>query len=188
MKKWLWCLVAVPVALVLVSPAPAREGRMRKGFKFWKSEKVVKKLDLSDEQIAELSEIDYQNQKAKIEINARLESAQLELEHLLSGDTVSEAETSALVDRIADARRDQVKLGLERQIKVRSILSAEQWKKLEDLKKNFARKMKGKRSGREGSRWVGGREHGKHSSSDEEDSCRGGGREHGKHGSSGEES
>ncbi len=169
MKKWLWCLVAVPVALVLVSPALAREGRMREGFDFWKSKRIVEKLDLSDEQIGELEEVDYENRKAAIEVKARLESARLELEHLLAGDTVPEAETSVLVDRIADARRDQVKLRLERRIKVRGILTSEQWEKLEKSRRRMARKMKGRRSGEEGFRWGGGREHGKHGSSGEED-------------------
>lgn len=155
MKKWIWSLVVVAVALSLISPALAREGGMRrkgrmgKGCDFWKSEKMVEKLGLTEAQVAELSETDYQNRKAKIEVDARLEAARLELEHLLAGDTVSQAETSALVDKIADARRDQTKLKLEKMIKVRSVLSAEQWKKLEECKKKFTRKMKGKRSGKE---------------------------------------
>lgn len=148
MKKWLWNSVLVFMALSLISPALAREGE--RGSAFWKSEKMVEKLGLTDTQISGLDEVEYQYRKNNIEVKARLDSARLELEHALSGETVSQSEAAGLVDKVADARREQVKLKLEKRIKVRSILSPEQWGKLEKSRSRLARKMKEKRFGKPG--------------------------------------
>jgi len=158
MKKLYWCLLGVPILIGVASYSIAQPGggRMRgggqHGFTFWKVEKIVEKLAITPEQIQQLDDIDYNFQMDGINPDARLKKARLELDYLLSQDTYSDQKITDLVDEIAAGSSEKIKLGLNRQIAIRKIITPEQWDQLQQMKEKRGRKMIKKRSGDQGGR------------------------------------
>lgn len=162
MKKLFWCLIGVPVLIGLVSPAIAQPGGSRRGggmrggghhgFTFWRVEKIVEKLAITPDQIRQLEDIEYKFQMESIDLEARRNKARLEMDHLLSQDTYSDRKITGLVDEIAAGSSEKIKLGLNKQIAIRGILTPEQWSQLEQRRESRSRKMRmtGKRRGGEG--------------------------------------
>lgn len=141
-KSWLG-IVVVLVGLGIVTQAAAQRGPRR--FAFLKSEEMVEKLSLTDEQVTRLEAVDYKFRKASIDVNARLKSAQLSLDHFLSGENVNKQKLEGLVDEIAQARGEQTKLSLEKKIAIRGVLSLEQWQKVEQGRARLTRRMRNQR-------------------------------------------
>jgi Spy/CpxP family protein refolding chaperone len=171
MKKLYWCLLGVPILIGLASYSIAQpgggqmgKGRMgagRQGFTFWKVEKIVEKLAITPDQIQQLDDLDYNFQMDSIDPEARIKKARLEMDHLLSQDSYSDEKVDGLVDEIIAGSSDRIKLGMNRQIATRKILTPEQWDQLQQMKEKRGRMMKKKRSGgQEGKRRQGGEEQG----------------------------
>lgn len=146
MKKWFWVLGIALLAGGIVSLSWAFPSQ--RDFHFWKSEKVVEKLALTDEQIKRLGKIEYEFQKARIDPEARIKSARLTLEHYLSGDEIPKGKLKKLVEEISQAHKEQVEISLKKRISIRRVLAAEQWSELENQKMRLARKIREKRKGR----------------------------------------
>jgi len=143
-KLWIGAVVVL-VGVGIASLAAAQPGPRHVAF--WKSEKMVEKLSLTDEQVTKLDNIDYKFQKSSIELNAGLKSAQLSLEHFLSGEKIKKQQLEGLVDEIAQARGEQTKLMLQKKIAIRKVLSLEQWKKIETGRAHMRRRMGNRRQG-----------------------------------------
>jgi len=167
MKKLYWCLLGVPILIGLASYSIAQSGggRMGKGgmgggqhgFTFWKVEKIVEKLAITPDQIQQLDDIDYKFQLDKIDPEARVKKARLEMDHLLSQDSYPDQKVTGLVDEIIAGSSDMMKLGLNKQIAIRKILTPEQWDQLQQMRQNRSRKMKKNWSGgQKGKRRHGG--------------------------------
>ena len=124
-----------------------RMGAGRQGFTFWKVEKIVEKLAITPDQIQQLDDLDYNFQLDSIDPEARIKKASLEMDHLLSQDSYSDEKADGLVDEIIAGSSDRIKLGLNRQIATRKILTPEQWDQLQQMKEKRGRMMKKKRSG-----------------------------------------
>ncbi len=167
MKKLYWCLLGVPILIGLASYSIAQSGGGRMGnggmgggqhgFTFWKVEKIVEKLAITPDQIQQLDDIDYTFQMDKIDPEARIKKARLEMDHLLSQDSYPDQKATGLVDEIIAGSSDMIKLGMNKQIAIRKILTPEQWDQLQQMKEKRGRKMMRKRSeDQEGRRRHGG--------------------------------
>ncbi|MFH1037549.1 MAG: hypothetical protein V1789_02625 [PVC group bacterium] len=155
MKRWITTLVMAPVLLGLVAPVMAQPGGVRPGgFPFWKNEKIVEKLALTPDQIARLNEIDYTFRMDSLDPDTRLKRARLELDHLLSQDTCSADDTQRMGEEISAATAALAKLGVNKQISVRQVLSSDQWSQLEQGRQHRRRQMR--RDGRGGRQEGGG--------------------------------
>ncbi len=152
-KLWLGAVV-VMIGLGIATLAVAQPGPRH--FAFWKSEKMVEKLSLTEEQVTQLEGIDYKFQKASIDVNARLKSAQLSLDHFLSGEKIKKQKLGVLVEEIAQARGEQTKLLLEKKIAIRGVLSLEQWQKVEGGRARMRNRMRNRgRDGDQGRHYRG---------------------------------
>jgi len=168
MKKLYWLLLGVPLLVGVASYSIAQPGggqrgggKMgggRQGFTFWKVEKIVEKLAITPDQVQQLDDIEYKFQMDGIDPEARLKKSRLEFDHLLSQDTYSEQDIGRLVDEITAGSSERIKLGLNKQIAIRKVLTLEQWSQLKQMRGKRSRKMRmgKKRSGGSG----GGRGHG----------------------------
>lgn len=151
MKKWIWSLGIALLAGGMVTQVWALPpGRISP---FWESEKVVEKLGLSNEQLEELAEVEYQFEKANIELESQIKIARLTLERLLSREKLAKNKLAELVNELSRARMKQTEILLEKKIKVRSILSLEQWKECEKGRRRLGRRLREARGAK------GGRSH-----------------------------
>ena len=168
MKKLYWLLLGVPLLIGAASYSIAQPGGGQRGggqsmggrqnFAFWKVEKIVEKLSITPDQVRQLEDIHYTFQTDSVDPEARLKKSRLELDHLLSQATYSDENIGGLVDEISASSSERIKLGLNKQIAIRKILTPEQWSQLQQMRENRGRKMRlgKKRSGGSG---EGGRGH-----------------------------
>jgi Spy/CpxP family protein refolding chaperone len=123
-------------AQVQKATAPAPGGRKgvvmyrRELGKWWKNSEIVKKLQLSDEQISQLDQIFYDHKVKLIDYGAEMEKQDLRLQTFLDADVPNEGQVEAQVDQVLAARgkleREYTMMNLD----LRKVLSLDQWRQL----------------------------------------------------------
>jgi Spy/CpxP family protein refolding chaperone len=110
-----------------------RRGGMPGGGKWWKNSEIVQKLGLTDAQTQQMERI-FQDYRLKlIDQHATLQKEELQMEPLVESDSPDEAKIVAQIDRVANARASLEKSNALMMLGIRKVMSAEQWKKLQEL-------------------------------------------------------
>jgi Spy/CpxP family protein refolding chaperone len=100
---------------------------------WWKNPEIITALTLTADQQKKMDEIFRQNRIALIDVKASLEKEQINLEPLLNANPVDSAKAMAEISKIADLRAGLEKANAKMLLSLRSVLTAEQWTKLQDL-------------------------------------------------------
>lgn len=128
MKKWMCVALVAAFAVAVASAASAQEsGRWPK---FWERKKAVEEMALTPEQVSALAAIDVKYAQSAIELQAKAKVSQLKFDYLIKKGEGDEKALSDLIAQIADARREQTALSLQRMVEVRKLLNPEQWEKV----------------------------------------------------------
>ena len=96
-------------------------------------------IGLTDAQVAEIRRIHTEARKAGIRRNADLRIARMELHELLGAATVDEARIAARVKAISDLQAAAFKERTESQLAVRRLVTAEQFEKMQQVKRGAVR-------------------------------------------------
>lgn len=124
MKRTL--MLAVALALVLAAGVA-----LAQGVPPFMVKKVGHELGLSDDQIKKIEDLIYQADKEKIDIQNELQKGRLEMQHLMSSDKPSEAAVFAQIEKVGAIQVKMKKNRVGLMLKVRAMLTPEQWEKLE---------------------------------------------------------
>jgi Spy/CpxP family protein refolding chaperone len=118
-------------------------------------------LSLTDQQVKEMREIQYNFRKTSIGLRADLKEARLELRHQMMQESTDEKEIAKLVDQVAEAQKRVLKNEVERKLAMKEVLTPEQFEKFMQMRREFRRERMG--TGRESRRGHlrGFRPHGK---------------------------
>ena len=92
---------------------------------------LVQKLGLTADQQKRIDALFQQNRLKLIDLSAEVQKQEAILEPLLEADRPDEAQVLAQIDRVAQARADLEKANARMLLGFRSVLTLEQWKKLE---------------------------------------------------------
>lgn len=92
-------------------------------------------LGLTEEQQSQLEGLQSQFAKERIDLEAELKKAQIDLHQLMKADNPDEMAVSSAIDRTTKLRGDLAKMRFRHHQKVKGILTAEQLKKLKELPK-----------------------------------------------------
>ncbi len=128
MKKWMCVAMLAVFAVAAASAASAQESV--RWPKFWERKKAVEEMALTPEQVSALAAIDVKYAQSAIELQAKAKVAQLKFDYLIKKGDGDEKALSDLIAQIADARREQTALALQRMVEVRKLLNPEQWEKV----------------------------------------------------------
>ena len=109
--------------------------------------KVAKDIGLNDGQIRKIEELSFQAEKEKIDLRHEVQKARLELKQVLSQEKVSEAAAFALLERISGIQLKIKKNRVGLMLKVRGLMTLEQWEKLELFQAERMRERREKRFG-----------------------------------------
>lgn len=113
-------------------------------------------LDLTDEQVSQLRALRFEGAKSRIKTSADARLKRLELEELLQAEEPNPATIDKTLRALSDAHYTALKNRVEQRLAMRQILTPEQLKKMEGMKRRFRRHRMGQRGfGRRG-------EHGRH--------------------------
>jgi Spy/CpxP family protein refolding chaperone len=112
-------------------PMGANFGTGERGM-WWKNPDVVQQLSLTPEQVRHMDTIMEQSRLQLIDLRASLQKQEVMLEPMLSANPVDTAKASAQIDKVAQARADLEKADAKMLLSIRSVLTPDQWTKLND--------------------------------------------------------
>ena len=92
---------------------------------------MVKKLDMTGDQVKKMDDIFQQMRFKLIDLNGNLRKEEATLEPLLQADHPDDVKLLPQIDRVADARAELEKTNARLLLSIRHVLTVEQWKKLQ---------------------------------------------------------
>ena len=101
---------------------------------FWKQSEAVEELGLTEDQIAELDDLDTAFRKQMIDQRSTVEKLQLQLDEAFSAETVDESQAMAYAEKLAKAQSDGFLAHIAHRIEISKVLTAEQREKLESMR------------------------------------------------------
>ncbi|MFZ0746921.1 MAG: Spy/CpxP family protein refolding chaperone [Terracidiphilus sp.] len=104
--------------------------------RWWNNPRIVERLKLTDEQRKEFDNILLQHRETLVDLRANVEKAELEMEPLVRDDQPNEAKILAQIDKVAQARAELEKANARYLLALRSKLTPEQWKQVQDFRQN----------------------------------------------------
>ncbi len=133
----------VLLAMPVFSQVPAPQARPEMGKrvfiqrelgKWWQNADIVKKLQLSDSQVAQLDQVFYEHRMKLIDYGADMEKSDLKLQTLLDADVPDEGQINNQVDQVLDARGKLERESTMMNLDLRKVLSLAQWRQLKSIR------------------------------------------------------
>lgn len=87
-------------------------------------------LNLSEDQIKKLQDLRLEHHKEMLEVRNTFQTKQLELRALILSEQPDQVNIDSLVEKMGELWTDMQKKALDYQLKIRDILTEQQWKKL----------------------------------------------------------
>jgi Spy/CpxP family protein refolding chaperone len=108
---------------------------------WWKNPDLIQKLNLSPDQQKRMDDIFQQSRIQLVHMKATLEEEQILLEPMLNANPPDSTKTLAQIDHIADARADLEKANAKMLLGIRTVLTPDQWTKLQEEGRNRRMRM-----------------------------------------------
>lgn len=144
-KHLLPCLIlAVPAVLSAQGP--------RGGFFPWWDSPLASGLDLTDAQRAEIRSVIGEYRGRMLEVREEVQKAEGDLDAVFNEDTVDQRRGSEAIDRLTKARADMTKSVSEMSLRMRAVLTTQQWQELQQRQREQRARMEdaGRSSGSRG--------------------------------------
>jgi len=98
---------------------------------WWKNPDTIQKLSLTEDQQKKMEGIFQQSRLTLIDLKANLEKQEVLLEPMLNANPPDSAKALAQISKVADARAELEKTNAKMLLGIRSVLTADQWTKLQ---------------------------------------------------------
>jgi periplasmic protein CpxP/Spy len=112
-------------------PPMERSFRGRPPGRWWTDPETVKDLGLTPDQEKRMDELFQQSRLKLIDLNAALQKQEVILQPLLGADQPNESQILSQIDKVAQARAELEKANARMLLGLRSVLTVDQWKKLQ---------------------------------------------------------
>ena len=100
--------------------------------KWWTNSALMQKLGLNDAQAQKIEKIFQDHRTQLIDLRANVEKAEAVLEPLVEAEHPNEAQVTAQIDKIAQARANLEKSNALMLLAIRQVLTTDQWKQLQN--------------------------------------------------------
>jgi len=145
------------VAFAYTQPMFRGQRALGKGSAILENPKVKEKLQLTDDQINKIKEVNQDIQKKLIDLRAKEEIAQIELQSLLDASSIDKNAIENKIEEFGKIRTEIHKSEVNRKIAMKEILTPEQQQKIKDfVGKRFAQGFKQGQQGRGGQGFMRG--------------------------------
>jgi Spy/CpxP family protein refolding chaperone len=142
MAKWFWLLAAFPLLL------SAQSGRSL--FPWWDNP-LSRDLNLTDTQQSQIRVVVKEYRNRLVDERAAVEKAEGELEDVFSEDTVDQRRAAEAIDHLTAARGELTKSLAQMSLRMRTVLTAQQWQDLQRRQGRGGVRGEGKNLRRRGS-------------------------------------
>ncbi len=120
---------------------------------WWQNEEIVAQLSLSSEQQEQIKKISTESRKTSIQLRSETELLEIDLENLLDAKAFDSAAALKVVDKIEAVRAKLSRQRMEGLVRIRSVMSQEQYRKLKAMRgKGSDRRKKGRGDEQKGKR------------------------------------
>ena len=109
--------------------------------RFWNNPKVVDALKLTDDQRKGMDDILQQHLETLVDLRANAEKAELALRPLINADQLDESRILAQIDQVAQARAELFKANARFLLAIRSKLTPDQWKQVQEFREEHPQMM-----------------------------------------------
>ena len=130
--------------------------------RWWNNPKIIEKLKLTDEQRKAMDDIFQQHREKLVDLRAAVEKAEVQMEPLVRADQPNESAVLAQIDKVAQARAELEKANARFLFALRSKLTPDQWKQVQEFRQNHEGMRREWRDRRNGGRDGGLPEPGDH--------------------------
>lgn len=103
---------------------------------WWNNPKVAEKLKLTDDQRKAMDTIFQQHREKLVDLRGNVEKAEIEMEPLVKADQPNEQAVLAQIDKVAQARAELEKANARFLFELRSKLTPDQWKQVQEFRQN----------------------------------------------------
>jgi periplasmic protein CpxP/Spy len=110
--------------------------------KWWNNPKIAEQLKLTDDQRKAFDDILQQHRSTLIDLRANLEKAELTLEPMIGSDQPNEGAILEQIDKVAQARAELEKANARYLLAIRSKLTPDQWKQVQEFRNNRSEMMR----------------------------------------------
>jgi periplasmic protein CpxP/Spy len=104
--------------------------------RWWNNPQIAQKLNLTEDQRKAMDDVYQQHRTQLIDLRAEVEKAEVAMEPMLSADQPNESAVLAQIDKVAQARAELEKANARFLFELRSKLSADQWKQVQEFRQN----------------------------------------------------
>jgi Spy/CpxP family protein refolding chaperone len=122
-------LFFAPLAVTLLIAPLASAQSSRPPFAWWESP-IVNKLDLSDAQTKQIAATVSDYRQRLRELRAAVNRAEAGLESVFNEDPVDQKKANDAIEQIANARTELFRTTSQMDLKLRTVLTAQQWQEL----------------------------------------------------------
>jgi Spy/CpxP family protein refolding chaperone len=112
-------------------------------FDWWRNSEVAQKLNLTDQQKQQLEQTFTQARLQLVDLKGEVEKEEIKLQSLMNADTMQESQVMAQIDATQAARAKLEKTFAMMAFQFRKILTAEQWKQLQQQDMRLFHRRKG---------------------------------------------
>jgi len=126
-RRWTYLLAGMILAL----PAVLSAQGPRAGFFPWWDSPLVSGLDLTDAQRTEIRSVIRDYRGKMMEVLGAVQKAEGDLDAVFNEDTVDQRRGSEAIDRLTKARADMTKSVSEMSLRMRAVLTTQQWQDLQ---------------------------------------------------------
>lgn len=107
--------------------------------RWWNNPKIIERLKLTDDQRKAFDQILLEHREKLIDLRANVEKAELAMEPLVQADEPNESAILAQIDKVAQTRAELEKANARYLLALRSKLTPDQWKQVQEFRKNRGR-------------------------------------------------
>lgn len=102
--------------------------------RFWNNPTIAAKLQLTDDQRKAMDGILQQHLESLVDLRANAEKAELALRPLINADQLDEQKILSQIDQVAQARAELFKANARFLLEIRSKLTPDQWKQVQEFR------------------------------------------------------
>jgi Spy/CpxP family protein refolding chaperone len=126
--------------------------------RWWNNPRTIERLKLTDDQRKAFDQILQDHREKLIDLRANVQKAELAMEPLVSSDQPNESAILGQIDKLAQARAELEKANARYLLALRSKLTPDQWKQVQEFRQNRGHEGWGQDGRRPEHMGPGGRE------------------------------
>jgi Spy/CpxP family protein refolding chaperone len=154
-RKWTF---AIPCLILATAPAMHAQGP-RGGFFPWWNNPIANGVELTDAQRVQIRSVTGEYRGRMMEVRDAVRKAESDLDAVFNEDTVDQRKGSEAIERLTKARGDMTRAVAEMSLRMRAVLTPQQWQDLRQQAREARRPSRRENAGRGSAppQGVGGR-------------------------------